>query len=134
VSNDSRHDLRSNSVPSWFGIPEANAANVAFVDTHDTWIAHSAEQEPIGFISGQLHFPRRPRSRSWRSARSGIAEVSVERSSTRSRHTTDHCAAVTCGLPRPRQRTTVVAVLAFSGVDPAIGGTLSVVARAFWDA
>lgn len=45
------------TVPSWFGIPEANDAYVAFVDTHDTWIAYSTKREPIGFISGQLHFP-----------------------------------------------------------------------------
>jgi len=38
------------TVPSWFGIPEANAAYIAFVDTHDTWIAYSAKQEPLGFI------------------------------------------------------------------------------------
>lgn len=45
------------TVPSWFGLPEANDTYVAFVDTHDTWIAYSANREPIGFISGQLHFP-----------------------------------------------------------------------------
>lgn len=45
------------TVPSWFGMPEANDAYVDFVDTHDTWIARSASGEPIGLISGQLHFP-----------------------------------------------------------------------------
>lgn len=69
------------TVPSWFGIPEANDAYVDFVDTHDTWIAYSAQRAPIGLISGQLHCPRQPRSRSWRSARNGIAGESVARSS-----------------------------------------------------
>ena len=45
------------TIPSWFGIPEANDAYVEFVDTHDTWIARSEEPEPIGLISGPLHFP-----------------------------------------------------------------------------
>ena len=45
------------TVPSWFGIPDANDAYVEFVDIHDTWFAYSAKREPIGFISGQLHFP-----------------------------------------------------------------------------
>ena len=45
------------TVPSWFGIPEANDAYVAFVDRHDTWIAYSSQQVPIGLISGRLHFP-----------------------------------------------------------------------------
>jgi hypothetical protein len=51
------------TVPTWFGISEANDAYVAFVDTHDTWVAYSPQHEPIGLISGQLHFPRPPRSR-----------------------------------------------------------------------
>ncbi len=45
------------TVPSWFGIPEANDAYVAFVDTHDTWVASSPQQGPIGLISGRRHFP-----------------------------------------------------------------------------
>ena len=45
------------TVPAWFGIPEANDAYVAFVDTHDTWVASSPQHEPIGLISGQSHFP-----------------------------------------------------------------------------
>lgn len=45
------------TVPSWFGIPEANDAYVAFVDIHDTWIAYSTQREPVGLISGQRHFP-----------------------------------------------------------------------------
>ncbi len=45
------------TLPSWFGIPEANDAYVKFVDSHDTWIATSETQEPIGLISGRLHFP-----------------------------------------------------------------------------
>jgi GNAT superfamily N-acetyltransferase len=45
------------SVPSWFGIPEANDSYVAFADTHDTWVAYSTQREPIGLVSGQSHFP-----------------------------------------------------------------------------
>jgi GNAT superfamily N-acetyltransferase len=45
------------TVPTWFGIPESNDEYVAFVDTHDTWVAHSAQGEPIGLISGRRHFP-----------------------------------------------------------------------------
>lgn len=45
------------TVPDWFGIPEANDAYVAFADAHDTWVAYSARREAIGLISGQQHFP-----------------------------------------------------------------------------
>jgi GNAT superfamily N-acetyltransferase len=45
------------TVPDWFGIPESNDEYVAFVDTHDTWVARNAELEPIGLISGRRHFP-----------------------------------------------------------------------------
>ncbi|MCX6522208.1 MAG: GNAT family N-acetyltransferase [Actinobacteria bacterium] len=45
------------TVPTWFGIPESNDEYVAFVDTHDTWVAYSDQREPIGLISGRRHFP-----------------------------------------------------------------------------
>ena len=44
------------TVPTWFAIPSANDTYVAFVETHDTWIAYSNQREPIGLISGQQHF------------------------------------------------------------------------------
>jgi GNAT superfamily N-acetyltransferase len=44
------------TVPTWFGIPEANEAYAAFADTHHTWVAYSDQGEPIGIVSGQQHF------------------------------------------------------------------------------
>jgi hypothetical protein len=43
------------TVPAWFGIPEANDAYVAFVETHETWVASTAEGTAVGPISGHTH-------------------------------------------------------------------------------
>jgi GNAT superfamily N-acetyltransferase len=44
------------TVPDWFGIPEANDSYVAFADTHETWTAAAADGTVVGLISGQTHF------------------------------------------------------------------------------
>ena len=45
------------TLPDWFGIPEANDTYVAFVDAHDTWTATTADGTVVGLISGRRHFP-----------------------------------------------------------------------------
>lgn len=45
------------TVPDWFGLPEANDEYVAFAQTHDTWVARDAAGRAVGVISGTTHFP-----------------------------------------------------------------------------
>jgi GNAT superfamily N-acetyltransferase len=44
------------TVPEWFGISEANEAYVAFVETHETWVARAVDGTAVGIISGRVHF------------------------------------------------------------------------------
>lgn len=45
------------SLPDHFGIPEANAAYVAFTEEHGAWVAVDDDGAVLGLLSGRRHFP-----------------------------------------------------------------------------
>jgi GNAT superfamily N-acetyltransferase len=45
------------ALPEWFGIEESTQAYIAFADDHVTFIARNEDENPIGFLSIEQHFP-----------------------------------------------------------------------------
>ncbi|MGZ0151614.1 hypothetical protein ACXJJ3_31475 [Kribbella sp. WER1] len=68
-------------LPTWFGIPEANAEYVRAAHTLPGVVAYAGD-EPVGLLLHKRHFPRRPKSTCWQSSPIITARASAELWST----------------------------------------------------